>query len=248
MPLYYEPCSLCSSSDHKPVRGAFSISCHNKTSSSQQHKQQTPTMFSEPMECHFFITDMSCTSLNVTSIEYKRTMKSEIYSTYITFLTSPIELLPNIKKDTISLDKFRSCPKTSKNKIDPINPEWNDNKNNNDDDDEQEEVHFITTPSLCPQFAFKNSFLYISAVHSLPAQDDYLIGTCAIDLYQLLLQNKIYNAFDKKEFQWEEFYMNTLPPSIEMINCPLKKNGLTCGYLNCKIVTARTNYEPTSGE
>merc|ERR1712157_468995 len=89
------------------------------------------------------------------------------------------------------------------------------------------------------------SFLYISLVQYLHARSDVIIGTVAIDLQRLNNQPNTYHTtakYNNEEeqessvfFSWGDFYCDELQPTVQLHNCPLRKNGLIKGYISCNI-------------
>lgn len=244
-PLYYEPCPSFSNSDHKPIRGAFSIVTNNNNNTKK-------TTFDAPMTCHIFLSEISCNSISAKRLvePTEDNTKDVEYSFYIIALTSPIELLQNdnniIKKKH---DRFPICHKSNKSKgtTDLI---WAD--------DDEGELHLsLTDPAIditntsnanttleeggadedqqhkqtidIDDSFLDGSFLYISLV-----QDDVIIGTAALDLQTINNNSNTHHA-QNDDFSWEDFYSDELQPTIQLHNCPLRKNGLIQGYLSCTI-------------
>jgi len=244
----YEPCPEFYNSDHKPIRGAFSI----VTNKNNYNKK----IFKEPMKCHIFISNLSCNSLNAKcfeavtlTAEEKEQHKQQTYSFNTVFLTSPIELL-KYDENVTETSKFPTCHKSHKSKgtIDSI--VWDHNE-------EDDDIHLILSdPSIktnkdsslvlkdvktdieYSDAFLDGSFLYISLIQK---EYDIIIGTATIDLQAMNHARHAstntpaaYHA-EREDFSWGHFYSDELQPTLQLQNCPLRKNGVIQGYISCSI-------------
>ena len=82
------------------------------------------------------------------------------------------------------------------------------------------------------------SFLYISLIQK---EYDIIIGTATIDLqvmnharHSCTNTPATYHA-ESEDFSWEYFYADELQPTLQLQNCPLRKNGMIQGYISCSI-------------
>jgi len=217
IPLYYEPCPSFTTSDHKPIRGAFSIESNMKEnypriSFKNVLKRSIHQRLSPKTTLHMYVSDMSCKSLNSKYIILH-------CIPYLVFLPSPIHLLP-----LVTNEKFRGSPKTKENpkiinhsRDDKLNPNWGD-----------EEVHVVV--NVEDEAKLQGGILFITVVYSCKTRDDIVVGSVPLDLFQI--GSAAYHSLQAYNDDLEKDELKT----FHIKQCPIIKNGLVNGFLNCNIL------------
>jgi len=257
-PLLYEPVSDYATSDHKPMRGAFSITMRDHEKLEGPHKENAhlaATKSVENRDLHIFISDMACKDLS-------RVWEARQNAPYILFVSNPKNLirLKRTKKHIVA-DKLRlggyaglfrkstavtqmrdGYPRTSVNKQDGDNPDWGD-----------AEVRLsIEDPNIRCANDLAGSLLYLNVYDKqglTPNEDDYLIGTVALNLEILAKDNDDDGEEDEQSprgnggrsgrptFAKSIMGLGNSAPAFDMIEIdePIVKNGKEKGRLTCSI-------------
>ena len=251
-PLLYEPVSDYATSDHKPVRGVYSISMKGqeiiKCKPGDRRSQLVPAGRRKPNNLHIFISDISCQDLS-------RAWEGRQNAPYILFVTDPEELVRAERStgqkivDKLGLggytERFSQSAstrvrdgfiRTRVNKEDGENPDWGD-----------AEVHLkvkqvgIDGPE---DLAGANLYLNVYDLQGFSAnEDDYLIGTVALNLQELAKDSDDGDDHASSGYKERKNLFKSIKgtgnsaPIFDMIDIDeaLVKNGKEKGRLCCTI-------------
>ncbi|KAL7574301.1 hypothetical protein ACA910_012544 [Epithemia clementina (nom. ined.)] len=235
-PLAYEPCLNFTSSDHKPVRGAFALTSNalaNQILAVEQRQQQI--YYDEgtgPCSYNLTFRNMSCTNLPAMDL---MTWSSD---PYIMITWNHIRMFANHKsKGAGMLMKWspgsnNSWPRTNY-KARTLNPVF-----------EGAEIGLTFNSgggeaggTLHP-IVGKEAMLYVTVMDFDMVNRDDWIGTLALNLDQLLME-----AADHHNKATKESADFKIVTPLELNHCPLLKNGKYCGgFVNLTIDVEKCDY------
>ena len=260
-PLLYEPVSDYVTSDHKPMRGAYSVVMrgHYKLEGpgiENAHLAAAKSAGGRDRDLHLFISDMACKDLS-------RVWEARKNAPYIMFTSNPKNLIRFkrtkrqiiadklglggyaglfFKKSTAVTQMRDGYPRTSVNKENGDNPDWGD----------AEVKLSIEDPNIECAEDLAGALLYLNVYDKqglTPNDDDYLIGTVALNLEVLAKEDGGDDEEDEHSprgnsgggerlaFAKSIMGSGNSAPVFDMIEIdePIVKNGKEKGRLSCTI-------------
>jgi len=241
LPLLYEPCPSFNASDHKAIRGAFSIIPRDKDTPKPASNREKLMKYLEKSARHLFSTretrshidnlnPNASVNLNTDSCNMDIFI-SDISCTFFENVQSPTltnhQMVTHVLCNTYPLNLMDEEMKGGSNKMNSL-PKTSDCKGSFSLSWEGDELHVrLNVKSVT---SLVGSFLYISLVKKKTGTKNSIIGTVALDL-QLLCSQQNYKLKDVLG----DGNMTTL----ELKSSPLLKNGILQGYLNCEVMVWR---------
>lgn len=256
-PLAYGPIPAFSTSDHKPMRGAFAVklNCDAGGRSSPARPQagvgkQQPQGSAQESILHLFVTDIRCTGLPEMRSHMKRT------DPYIVFVADPLDIL---RFDRSKMDKMLMRVGITRNKTKKDKSEGTKTKlrsgwprtpvveKSRDPDWGEYEAHLkINRGALYTvgtkgdggeRLGIKGAMLYLT-VMNYDGAGDQLIGTVALSLPTLCGECKA--GFDAKRRRdpndkSSNHDSDALPFDVIDIDEPIVRYGKEQGRLKCTI-------------
>lgn len=257
-PLLYEPVSDYATSDHKPMRGAYTIAMRghkNLEGPGNDNAHLAAAKSAGGRDLHVFISDMACKDLS-------RVWEARQNAPYIMFTSNPKNLIRfkrtkrQIVADKLGLGGYAGLffkkstvthvrdgyPRTSVNKENGDNPDWG----------EAEVKLSIEDPSIECAEDLAGALLYLNVYDKqgfTPNDDDYLIGTVALNLEILAKEDGGVDEEDEHSprgssgkggrltFAKSIMGLGNSAPVFDMIEIdePIVKNGKEKGRLSCTI-------------
>mmetsp|Transcript_6466 Transcript_6466/g.14595 ORF Transcript_6466/g.14595 Transcript_6466/m.14595 type:complete len:702 (-) Transcript_6466:819-2924(-) len=157
VPFLYEPCPDFITSDHKPIRGGYSVKMNRGPPGQTSSPAKTALAKHSERQVHLLVSDIKCTNLPIMDAG----VMGGLSDPYILFVSSP--------KPMLWKQAWPSTKVIKKN----LNPVW------------QQDMHLTLDQDACKDDSLNGAMLFMTVMDEDFSSGDDVIGTVALNLNDL---------------------------------------------------------------